>query len=202
MSRFIYGLAVVLVACAPAANPPPNYAAHPAARSASAGLAVRGRVPRGKRIDYIVAVSVDQRTGKRQRIRVRPTQDGSYTVQLPKGHRYALAYEAQGQFAGAVTFPNAKGGRPSQTINVSQNVIVNQNNQSQYIDLGDTNYVDGQYVAAYDPYAYLDSDGDGTPDEQDDDGAVDVSVAVDQQSFSGDFDDVDESAEEGQPVED
>ena len=196
---------MVFAACVPASNPSPSYAA-PAPRGASrAGLAVRGRVPRGKRIDYVVAVAVDQRTGRRQRIRARPSADGSYAIQLPKGHRYALAYESQGQYVGAVTFPSAKGGPPSQTINVSQNVIVNQNNQNQYVDLGDTNYVNGQYVAAYDPYAYLDSDGDGIVDDQDSDAGLDQAVAVDEQSFDGgDFDDIDESADggEGQPAED
>ncbi len=179
-----------LGACAPNQAPPPAYPARgQAAPATSAGLGIRGRVPRGKRIDYVVAVTVDQRTGKRERIRARTRADGSYALQLAKGHRYALAYEAGGQYAGTVSFPNPKGA-PSTTINVSQNVVVTQNQQ--FVDLGDTNYVNGTYVAVNDPYAYLDSDGDGIVDEQDADSRVDddLAIDVDAQSFTGDFDEL------------
>ncbi|CAN5652713.1 hypothetical protein BH11MYX1_BH11MYX1_57730 [soil metagenome] len=159
---------------------------------APSGLGLRGRAPRGKHIDYVVAVTVDQRTGKRERIRARTGPDGSYTMQLAKGHRYALAYEADGQYVGAVSFPNAHGA-PTTTINVSQSVVVNQNQQHQYVDLGDTNYVNGTYVAVNDPYAYLDSDGDGIVDEQDADSrGDDLGMDVDAHAFAGDFDDVDQ----------
>jgi len=72
---------------------------------------------------------------------------------------------------------------------VSQNVTVNQSN----IDLGDTTYVDGHFVAAHDPAAYLDSDGDGVVDAQDPDDAEEGPVAIEPGAFDGEFEDVDES---------
>lgn len=184
---------LLLVGCAPA-SPPPAYPAPAAARAPKSGLAIRGRVPRGHRVDHIVAIQVDVKTGKPQRIRVKPAADGSYQLALPRGHRYAMAYEAGGRMVGKVEFPAPRGGQPQQTINVSQNVVIT--NQNQYVDLGDTNYVNGAFVAASDPYAYLDSDGDGVVDEQDEDpGTEDPGVVAEQQTFEGDFDDVDEDAD-------
>ena len=193
-----------LAACAPTTNnTAPVYGGRTGAPAAAPhkqrGVAIKGRVPRGKRVDYIVAVSVD-RQGKRQRIRVRPAADGSYAMQLPRGHRYAMAYEHGGRLVGNVSFPSASG-RPSQTINVTQQVVVNQ----QFIDLGEPTYVGGVFVAAYDPEAYLDSDGDGTLDFQDldddGDGMGDIQdpddtedhIIADASAFDGDFEEVDES---------
>ena len=200
----ICAAAIALTACAPTTNNTmPTYAgpartAAPAARTK--GIAIRGRVPRGKRVDAIVAVQVD-RQGRRQRIRVRPAADGSYALQLPRGHRYAMAYEHGGRLVGNVSFPSATG-RPSQTINVSQNVVVNQ----QVVDLGEPSYVGGVFVAAYDPEVYFDSDGDGTTDAQDadddGDGMPDLqdpddsedSLVADASAFEGDFEEIDEGA--------
>jgi hypothetical protein len=138
---------------------------------------VRGRIPRGQRVDAVVAIQVD-RMGKRKRIRVRPAADGSYQLRLAAGHQYAVAYEDRGRLTGNVTFPS-RGGRQSQVINVSQNVVVNQ----PYIDLGDTTYVGGTYVAAYDPGAFLDSDGDGEVDAVDADDIEAVPLSVDEAIF-------------------
>ena len=170
-----------------------------AQRGASMGhtMAVRGRIPRGKHVDYIVAIQIDH-TGKRQRIRIRPGADGSYNLQLPQGHRYAMAYEDGGRIVGNVSFPT-KTGHPSQVINVSQNVVVNQ----QYVDLGEPTYVGGVYIAANDPGIYMDSDGDGIADVQDDDiDADDAIAAVDASAWQGDFDDVDEDSGSGDEVQD
>ena len=201
MLKMISIAALLLAACAPSTrNTTPVYVGAPRAAAAprTKGLALRGKVPRGKRVDYIVAVSVD-RKGKRQKIRVRPSADGSYAVQLPRGHRYAMAYEQGGRLVGNVSFPS-KTGRPSQTINVTQNVVVNQ----QYIDLGEPTYVGGVFVAAYDPEVYMDSDGDGTFDaqDQDDDGDgmqdfqdpddSEIDIVADASAFEGDFEEIDE----------
>jgi hypothetical protein len=200
MLKTISIAALALAACAPTTrNTTPVYVGAPRAAAPRAkGIALRGRVPRGKRVDYIVAVSVD-RQGRRQRIRVRPATDGSYAVQLPRGHRYAMAYEQGGRVVGNVTFPSARG-KPSQTINVTQNVVVNQ----QYIDLGEPTFVGGVFVAAYDPEVYMDSDGDGTFDaqDQDDDGdgmadfqdpdASEIDIVADASAFDGDFEEIDE----------
>jgi hypothetical protein len=197
-----------LAACAPpSTNTAPVYGQPRAAAPAKArGVALRGRVPRGKRVDYIVAVQID-RQGKRQRIRVRPAADGSYALQLPRGHRYAMAYEQGGRLVGNVSFPSASG-KPSYTLNVSQQVVVNQ----QYIELGEPTYVGGFFVAAYDPELYMDNDGDGTPDAQDldddGDGMADLQdpddagdgIVADASAFDGDFEEVDESAfDQGEP---
>ena len=155
---------VSFAACAP--PPSPGYVSN-AASARVQPIALRGRIPDDKYIDYIVAVSVDNKGRSQTKTRFRPAADGSYAVQLPRGHRYAMAYEQGGRVVGNVTFPSARG-KPSQTINVTQNVVVNQ----QYIDLGEPTYVGGVFVAAYDPEVYMDSDGDGTFDaqDQDDDG--------------------------------
>ena len=198
-----------LAACAPTThNTTPVYVggARATAPTKARGVALRGKVPRGKRVDYIVAVQVD-RQGKRQRIRVRPAPDGSYALQLPRGHRYAMAYEQGGRLVGNVSFPSATG-RPSHTINVSQQVVVNQ----QFIDLGEPTYVGGLFVAAYDPESFLDNDGDGMVDAQDHDddgdGMADVqdpddnedNIVADASAFDGDFEDIDERADDdGQP---
>ena len=201
MLKTIWIAALALTACAPTTNnTTPVYASQPRAAAApkTKGVALRGRIPRGKRVDYIVAVSVD-RQGRRQKIRVRPAADGSYAVQLPRGHRYAMAYEQGGRLVGNVSFPS-KTGRPTQTINVTQNLVVNQ----QYVDLGEPTYVGGMFVAAYDPEVYFDSDGDGIMDVQDDDddgdGMADVQdpddsdidVVADASAFDGDFEEIDE----------
>ncbi|HEY5926991.1 MAG TPA: hypothetical protein VIV11_35130 [Kofleriaceae bacterium] len=200
MLKTILFVAVSLAACAPKQTTPIYVGGQgsPAAQKPR-GVALRGKVPRGKRVDYIVAVQVD-RQGKRHRIRVRPAADGSYALQLPRGHRYAMAYEHQGRLIGNVSFPSATG-RPTSVINVSQNVVVNQ----QYIDLGEPSFVGGVFVAAYDPEVYLDSDGDGMTDAQDldDDGDgmgdlqdpddSDVNIVADASAFDGDFEDIDAS---------
>jgi hypothetical protein len=192
-----------LAACAPTThnNTTPIYAGAARAPAAkSRGIAMRGKVPRGKRVEYVVAVQID-RQGKRRRIRVRPAADGSYAMQLPPGHRYAMAYEDRGRLVGNVSFPSAHG-KPSTTINVSQTVVMNQ----QYIDLGEPTYVGGVFVAAADPELYLDSDGDGVVDMQDgdDDGDGvddmqdpddnDDNIIADASMFDGDFEDVDSAA--------
>jgi len=200
MLKMILLATITLAACAPAThNTTPVYAG--AARAPghkTKGVALRGKVPRGKRVDFIVAVQID-RQGRRQKIRVRPAADGSYALQLPRGHRYAMAYEQGGHLVGNVSFPSASG-RPSQTINVSQNVVVNQ----QFIDLGEPSYVGGVFVAAYDPEVYFDSDGDGIADAQDQDddgdGMPDLQdpddnedhVVADASAFDGDFEEIDE----------
>ena len=201
MLKTILVSSLALAACAPTTNNTmPVYAGQPRAGAApkTKGLALRGRVPRGKRVDYIVAVQID-RQGRRQKIRVRPAADGSYALQLPRGHRYAMAYEQGGRLVGNVSFPSASG-RPSQTINVSQNVVINQ----QFVDLGEPSYVGGVFVAAYDPEVYFDSDGDGIADAQDQDddgdGMPDLqdpddnedSIVADASAFDGDFEEVDE----------
>ena len=212
MLKTIWIASLALAACAPTThNTTPVYAGQPRATGTAKGrgVAMRGRVPRGKRVDYVVAVQVD-RQGRRQRIRVRPAADGSYALQLPRGHRYAMAYEEGGRLVGNVSFPSA-GGRPSHTINVSQNVVVNQ----QFIDLGEPSYVGGVFVAATDPAAYLDSDGDGIFDAQDadddGDGVPDLqdpddnedNIVADASAFDGDFEEIDEGdggdAVDGQP---
>jgi hypothetical protein len=202
MLKHLFIVSLSLGACAPTTNnAAPVYgsgARAPAAKSR--GIAMRGKVPRGKRVEYVVAVQID-RQGKRRRIRVKPAADGSYALQLPPGHRYAMAYEDRGRLVGNVSFPSSRG-KPSTTINVSNTVVMNQ----QYIDLGEPTYVGGVYVAAADPDLYLDSDGDGTVDMQDgdDDGDGvddmqdpddnDDSFVADASMFDGDFEDVDESA--------
>ena len=193
MLRSILIASLSLAACKAAPHATVYTAPQPATQSR--GVAMRGMVPRGQYIEYVVAVQIDSH-GKRRRIRVRPAADGSYALHLPPGHRYAMAYENRGRIVGNVSFPNAHG-KPSQTINLSQNVVVNQ----QYIDLGQPTYVGGVYVAATDPSAYLDSDGDGTVDAQDPDddgdGMADAQdpdeadVVADASVFSGDFEDVD-----------
>lgn len=189
-------LVFLISACAPTTNhTTPVYAGavqRPVAKAR--GLAMRGKVPRGQRVEYVVAVQID-RQGKRKRIRVRPAADGSYAMQLPPGHRYAMAYEDRGRVVGNVRFPGAQG-KTNLSINVSQNVVVNQ----PYIDLGEPTYVGGVYIAAADPEQYLDNDGDGTLDYEDgdDDGdgiddAGDPDEAIeevaDASMFEGDFDD-------------
>jgi hypothetical protein len=191
-----------LAACAPTTNNTTPVYSGTAARAPAAksrGIAMRGRVPRGKRVEYVVAVQID-RQGKRRRIRVRPAADGSYAMQLPPGHRYAMAYEDRGRVVGNVSFPSSRG-KPSTTINVSQTVVMSQ----QYIDLGEPTYVGGVFVAAADPDMYLDSDGDGVVDMQDgdDDGDGvddmqdpddnDDNIVADAAMFDGDFDDIDAS---------
>jgi len=181
MKRILFACA--LAACAPTTTTSrPSYSA-PQPRAQT--VAVRGRIPRNQMIDYIVVVQIDQQ-GRRQRMRVRPAADGSYAMHLPRGHRYAMAYESRGRLVGNVSFPNA-GGRPSQVLSVSQNVTVNQ-----YVDLGDTTYVGGVYMAAHDPDEFLDSDGDGVVDAQDPDDVDDDAdvVAIDAGAFDGDFEDV------------
>jgi hypothetical protein len=191
MLRSSLVLVLSLAACAPPSSTPiyvGGGGAPAAAPARSRGIVVRGRVPRGKRIDHIVAVQVDA-SGRRQRIRVRPAADGTYAVQLPAGHRYAMAYEDRGRLVGRMSFPSA-GGRQSQVINVSQNVVINQN---QYVDLGEPAYVGGVFVAAYDPETFLDSDGDGLVDAQDPDDVDDDGLIVAEASFEGDFEDVDDA---------
>jgi len=186
-------IALSLSACAPTNNYAGPRPAQPtaAAPAATSSIAVRGRIPRGKRVDAIVAVQID-RSGKRKRIRVRPAADGSYQLQLPPGHRYAMAYEAQGRRVGNVRFPSA-GGRQTQVINVSQNVVVNQ----QFVDLGEPTYVGGVFVAQQDPEVYLDSDGDGLVDAQDPDDVDEEEVAMgDEAVFEGEFDEVDEGEDD------
>jgi hypothetical protein len=186
MKRILFVCAVA--ACAPASTSRPMYTSpQPVATSRPQTLAVRGRIPRGQRIDHIVVVQID-RQGRRQRIRVRPAADGTYAVQLPPGHSYAMAYEAQGRLVGNVSFPRG-GGRSSQVLNVSQNVTVNQ-----YVDLGDTTYVDGVYLAAHDPDEFMDSDGDGTVDAQDPDDVDEDVVAIDAGAFDGEFEDIDDGS--------
>lgn len=204
MFKSVFIVSCLLAACAPAThNTTPVYVggagrAQPAARSR--GVAMRGKVPRGKRVEYVVAVQIDAK-GKRRRIRVRPAADGSYALQLPPGHRYAMAYEDRGRLVGNVTFPTQPGRPPSTTINLSQNVVVNQ----QYIDLGEPTYVGGVFVAAADPEHYLDNDGDGVLDYQDGDddgdGLDDIQdpddtadIVADASVFDGDFEDVDGGA--------
>ena len=178
MLRSILLGSLLFTACAPA-QPASTYPRSTAAPARTRGIAVRGKVPRGQRIDAVVAIQVD-RTGKRRRIRVRPAADGSYELQLAPGHQYAVAYEDRGRLTGNVTFPSASG-RPSQVINVSQNVVVNQS----YVELGETTYVDGVYVAAYDPGTFLDSDGDGEVDAQDVDDVEYEAMSVDESAFEG-----------------
>jgi len=176
LRSFLLG-SLLFTACVPA-KPAPTYARSTAAAPArSRGIAVRGRIPRGQRVDAVVAIQVS-RTGKRKRIRVRPAADGTYEMQLAPGYQYALAYEDRGRRTGNVTFPSASG-RPSQVINVSQNVVVNQS----YVELGETTYVGGVYVAAYDPGSFLDSDGDGEVDAQDVDDVEDAPMAFDESAF-------------------
>ena len=188
MLRSALLLSLSLAACAPTTATSPGYVAPRAAAAPGHGLAIRGRIPQGRRVDYIVAVQID-RQGRRHRIRVRPAADGSYALQLPPGHRYAMAYELGGRMVGNVTFPH--NGRQSQVINVSQNVTVNQG----FIDLGDTTYIDGRFVAASDPEQFLDSDGDGVVDAQDPDDADEGPVAIEPDAFDGDFDEVDETVD-------
>jgi hypothetical protein len=190
MLRTLVIVSLSLGACAPTTHNTPVYVAGggPAGHARPRAIAVRGRIPRGKAVDRVVAVEVDAR-GRRRRIHVRPAADGSYQLQLPAGHRYAMAYEDQGRVVGDVDFP-AAGGKRTQVINVSQNVVVQQNN---YVDLGVTTYVDGAYVAANDPGAYLDSDGDGIVDDQDSDAVAVDEEAIDEGAFEGgDAQDVDE----------
>lgn len=201
MLRSILIASLSLAACKPA---PRATVTAPQPGTLTRDVAMRGMIPRGQHIEYVVAVQIDHQ-GKRRRIRVRPAADGSYALHLPPGHRYAMAYENQGRIVGNVSFPNAHG-QPSQTINLSQNVVVNQ----QYIDLGQPTYVGGVYVAATDPGAYMDSDGDGIVDEQDPDddgdGMADAQdpdeadVVADASAFSGDFEDVDAGYEEAAPA--
>ncbi|MDQ3341596.1 MAG: hypothetical protein M4D80_41115 [Myxococcota bacterium] len=191
MFRTSLVFALALAGCAPSS---PNTAytgpqpprAQPASQSRSRAIVVRGRVPRGKRVDVIVAVQIDQH-GRRKRIRVRPAADGSYQMHLPPGHRYAMAYESQGRRVGNVSFPSA-GGRQTHVINVSQNVVLNQ----AYVDLGEPTYVGGVFVAAYDPEAYLDSDADGVADAHDPDDVDDDQdlAMLDAGVFEGDFEEV------------
>lgn len=208
MLKTILLASLSLAACVPTTHNTPVYvggAGRPAAGKARS-VAMRGKVARGKRVEYVVAVQID-RQGRRRRIRVRPAADGSYALQLPPGHRYAMAYEDHDRVIGNVSFPNAHG-RPSQTINLSQNVLVNQ----QFIDLGEPTYIGGVYVAAADPEQYLDSDGDGTIDAQDvdddGDGIADAQdpdendgagIVADSSAFEeGDFEDIDESTGVGE----
>jgi hypothetical protein len=199
MLRMLVIVILAAGACAPATTTPaympaprPAYAAAaPAATARPRTVAIRGRVPRGKRVEYVVAVPIDPQ-GRRQRIRVRPAADGSYQLRLPPGHRYAMAYEDRGRMVGNVTFPSA-GGRQSQVINISQNVVV----QQQYVDLGEPTYVGGVFVATYDPEAYFDSDGDGTVDAQDPDDVDDDAWVADAGAFEGDFEDYQEPVDEG-----
>ena len=197
MLRSILIASLSLAACKPAGTTQVYPSSAPAAETRT--VAMRGKVPRGTRVEYVIAVQIDQR-GKRRRIRVRPAADGSYALHLPPGHRYAMAYETQGRIVGNVSFPNAHG-KPSQTINLSQNVVVNQ----QFIELGEPTYAGGAFVAAADPLMYMDSDGDGTVDAQDldDDGdgtadaqdPDDSDVVADSSMFAGDFEDaVDDAA--------
>ncbi|MDQ3366217.1 MAG: hypothetical protein M3680_12390 [Myxococcota bacterium] len=192
MLRTCLILSLSLGACAPTTHTTPSYMTGgarpaPAAATSSRGraIAVRGRIPRGKRVDFIVAVQID-RSGRRKRVRVRPARDGSYQMQLAPGHRYAMAYEERGRLVGNVSFPSA-GGRQTQVINLSQNVVVNQHT---HVDLGEPTYVGGVYVAAHDPEAYLDSDGDGLVDAQDPDDVDDDQLVADAGAFEGDFEDV------------
>jgi hypothetical protein len=195
-------LALLVSACAPTTNnTTPVYGGGAAPQKSSTkgrGVAMRGKVPRGKRVEYVVAVQID-RQGRRKRIRVRPAADGSYAMQLPPGHRYAMAYEDRGRVVGNVRFPGAQG-KTNLSINVSQNVVVNQ----QFIDLGEPTYVGGVYVAAADPEQYLDNDGDGILDYQDgdDDGDgiddagdpdEDFEEVADASMFECDFDEVDDA---------
>ena len=193
-TSFIFALACA--ACTPS-SPKAGYTGpQPRAQTQPRTIAVRGRVPRGQRVDVIVAVQIDP-SGRRKRIRVRPAADGSYQMHLPPGHRYAMAYESQGRRVGSVSFPSANG-RPTQVINVSQNVVVNQS----FVDLGEPTYVGGVFVAAYDPETYLDSDGDGTVDAQDPDDVDDDLAMVEASMFEGEFEEVaDEEAavDDGQP---
>jgi hypothetical protein len=204
MLKSLFIASVLLGACAPSThNTTPVYVggagrAQPAAKTRA--IAMRGKVPRGKRVEYVVAVQIDTK-GKRRRIRVRPAADGSYALRLPPGHRYAMAYEDRGRLVGNVSFPSQPGRPPSTTINLSQNVVVNQ----QYIDLGEPTYVGGVFVAAADPGQYLDNDGDGVLDYQDGDDDGDglddnqdpdasADIVADASAFDGDFEDVEESA--------
>jgi hypothetical protein len=190
MLRTLVIVSLSLGACAPTAHNSTVYAGSttPAPSSSRGrGIAVRGRIPRGQAVDRVVAVEVDP-AGRRHRIHVRPAADGSFQLQLPVGHRYAMAYEDRGRVVGAVDFPRA-GGRRSAIINVTQNVVLQ---QSAYVDLGDTTYVDGVYVAANDPETYLDSDGDGTVDAQDPDEVDQQEPVVDAGAFEGDADEIDE----------
>jgi hypothetical protein len=197
-------LAFLVSACAPTTNnttPVYGGAAPRKSGDKGRGVAMRGKVPRGKRVEYVVAVQID-RQGKRKRIRVRPAADGSYAMQLPPGHRYAMAYEDRGRVVGNVRFPGAQG-KTNMSINLSQNVVVNQ----QFIDLGEPTYVGGVYVAAADPEQYLDNDGDGVLDYQDgdDDGDgvddagdpdEDTEEVADASMFEGDFDEVDDDGDD------
>ena len=100
---------------------------------------------------------------------------------------------------GKVNFPSAHGGS-HQAINVSQNVVVN---QQQFVDLGEPVFVGGVFVASHDPAAYLDSDGDGAVDAADPDADVDepTDAYANQDAFSGDFDDSAESYDDGHDEE-
>ncbi|MBA3818826.1 MAG: hypothetical protein H0X17_08035 [Deltaproteobacteria bacterium] len=194
MLRTFLILSLSTGACAPTTHTTPSYigggtrsAASAASSSRGRGIAVRGRIPRGKRVDFIVAVQID-RAGRRKRVRVRPARDGSYQMQLAPGHRYAMAYEERGRLVGNVSFPSA-GGRQTQVINLSQNVVVNQHT---HVDLGEPTYVGGVYVAAHDPEAYLDSDADGLVDAQDPDDLDDDQLVADAGAFEGDFEEVPE----------
>lgn len=205
MNRSALATLIFVTACVPPAQTVHVAPVRPQAANiapARQRVAVRGRAPRGQRIDFIVAVQVDQRTGRRTRVRVRPAVDGSYALHLPRGQRYKLAYESGGRMVGEVKFPTQRG-QPNNVLSISTNVVVNN-----YVDLGEPSWVGGVFVATHDPYSYLDSDGDGTYDiaDQDDDndgitdvadhdwdndgGGDDEALLTSDASFSGEFEEV------------
>jgi len=190
----------ILAACVPpsttgGAGAPATAAAEPAsgAHQKRPPVPLRGRVPKGKKVDRVVAVEVGAKGHKPKRIHITPAADGSFAMKLPRGRKYAVEFERGGKRVGELSFPKHKGSKPSRVLNISSNVNVKQS----YIDVGTVNGVDGgDYAAEIDPLTEMDSDGDGVDDYDDPDVDNDGVADADDQDSDGDgISDADEEAE-------
>jgi hypothetical protein len=150
----------------------------PAVADAGASVPIRGKVARkhghGKKraghivpdhVTEVVAVPVGKNTGMKP-VRAKVARDGSFALNVPRGHRYEVVYEAKGHRVGGMRFKTSAAGKTTNILSLTQNVHVTNNEIDMgEVDLGD----DGWAEASEDPYQEIDSDGDGIDDYADND---------------------------------
>lgn len=150
---------------------------------------VKGRAM-GRNVTDVVALPA-AKAGKTARpVRAKVAADGSFSVPLPRGERYTLAFENQGRKAGALSFPSRPAGPPSFVLNLSVNVTLS----AELFDFGVIGGSGTSFSPQYNPCElWFDIDGDGSFDYADDDDDGDGILDLSDDDEDGDgLDDADE----------
>lgn len=168
MKRFLLLTAIAtLAAFGCSSSSSPNAAGRNGKKATTTTQSLKGKAPTSgaKKATHVTARKLAAKGKKHETVRAPVAADGSFQLDLPRGAQYTVVFQADQEAIGTLKYPS--GGSSTHVLSISEYIV--SSDGSEAFDFGNVSLSGEVLSAEHNALAFMDWDGDGIADSEDND---------------------------------